>query len=629
MFPACTLPETPAYLPEMVMFLARMAELMLDVMIRPYIVTSVCHDMFADTDVTCSSSDGMNDVENDVQNRAARYLIYYRILTTLPAVMTSLVCGAWSDRNGRKIPLTITGIGTVLAVVFYLASLRYANHALSLIMFGAAIQGLFGKRAIIGLAVNSYVSDFTEREKRTPRFGRLVAMNFAGKFLGSLLSGVLQDEVGFGVTLCVATATDALGVMLVVFCLPESVPRQADVADSKTESEMAESENAESEKDSSRVIPAVDYNNVKNKSAIDDFMTDSKAKSKKAKSEKAKPQKDSSTDPGVDYNNANNKSAIDDFMTDSKTDSTNDYNISLKIDSKMEFIIDSRTDSKKDSKCDSHTDSKRLCNTESTTDHSNSKSDSKTNSTTDSKLKSITNFITTSFLLSGLIQTLYILFKPRKDNSRAVLIILFLCTNLYQIGYACNEDITVLFVERRPLSWPESWNGYLFAVENASLGACQLFVLPLLSNAWKCSDEAILIMSIVSNVVRSVWTAFCTQTWMVVSSVVVGGMAGIVMSAVRSGVSKHVQDNEVGKMFSLVYSFEVLSRLLGSLLFANLYRATAHVFPGFSFLVQAFLCVVMFFMALWLYRLNCYHKSDGVTVALAEKTNYGTNRTDK
>ena len=98
-------------------------------------------------------------VENDVQNRAARYLIYYRILTTLPAVMTSLVCGAWSDRNGRKIPLTITGIGTVLAVVFYLASLRYANHALSLIMFGAAIQGFFMKRAIIGLAVNSYVSD--------------------------------------------------------------------------------------------------------------------------------------------------------------------------------------------------------------------------------------------------------------------------------------------------------------------------------------------------------------------------------------------------------------------------------------------------------------------------------------
>ena len=451
---------------EIVLFLYKTGESMLDATIRPYLVQAVCRDMFPHNSSTCNSTHRFYSVQNDVQSNAARYLMYYRILVSIPAVLLGLLCGAWSDRNGRKFPMMVPGIGSVLAVIVYLISLQYEEQTLTLILIGAATQGIFGKSAVITMAVNSYASDITDADQRTQKLGRLLAMNFIGLFVGSLLSGTIQDTASIEVTLCVVSAFHAMSVLAVVFCMPETIPEQTSVKDAETTCSL--------------------------------------------------------------------------------------------------------------------------------------------------------------FSFSGLKQSLVVLCKERKENSRTILMILFIASIINQTCKVGDADVTVLFVQRSPLFWPESWYGYLLSVDYAVMGGCLLLFLPLLSNVFNIPDITILTIGIFCKLVRSVWAGFCSETWMVYTSVVIGSLAGMISSVIRSLMSKHVQEDELGKTFSLLASGETGSKLLGSVIFTNIYGATVYYFPGFAYMMEALLYLVMFWMMVWLYREVQFSSTYNLLLSFADKRDYGT-----
>lgn len=66
------------------------------------------------------------------------------------------------------------------------------------------------------------------------------------------------------------------------------------------------------------------------------------------------------------------------------------------------------------------------------------------------------------------------------------------------------------------------------------MGLCLLLLLPVLSTFLHISDIAIILLGLACKLVRTVWAGFCTETWMVYVSVVVGAMAGVITSALRS-----------------------------------------------------------------------------------------------
>ena len=88
-------------------------------------------------------------------------------------------------------------IGTIIAVLFFLASMLPNVYFLPLVLIGGAIRGCFGKSAIVTMSLHSYVSDISTKDDRTQRIGGLIAMNFFGYFVGSLLSGAMLDYSGF------------------------------------------------------------------------------------------------------------------------------------------------------------------------------------------------------------------------------------------------------------------------------------------------------------------------------------------------------------------------------------------------------------------------------------------------
>ncbi|CAL1537363.1 unnamed protein product [Lymnaea stagnalis] len=454
-------------LAEIVFFLYKTGEAMLDAAVRPFVINAVCHDMTRDLVIVthdwtprlvsfmngtldpCDYLDELPGIEAPVQARAATFLIIYRILVNVPAVFLGLFCGAWSDQTGRKLPMMIPSLGSILAVLLYMLGLVLVEHTLMIIMMGALIQGILGKSSVITMAVNSYISDTTFKEDRTRKLGKLLAMNFFGLFVGSLLAGALQDIANLQATFVVVSAFHAASVLTVVMCMDESVH-------DKMPSEEG-------------------------------FETNYHVK------------------PGL-------------------------------------------------------------------------------------------------FSLRGLKDSVWALVKPREEGKRTLVVVAFMAMFLNQTCKVGEQDVTVLFVQKPPLSWDPSGYGYLLSVDYAGMGMCLLLLLPVLSTFLHISDIAIILLGLSCKLVRTVWAGFCTHTWMVYVSVIIGSAGGIVTSGLRSILSKAVSDDETGKIFALASSAETAAKLLGSVVFVNIYAATLDIWAGLAYISAALVTLVLIVLMVWLYK---------------------------
>ncbi|KAK6189069.1 hypothetical protein SNE40_005114 [Patella caerulea] len=96
----------------LIFFLYKAGESMLDATIRPYIIQAVCRDRYRANVTMCyDASMQSQEQQEDIQSAASNYLIYYRILVNVPAILLGLVWGAWSDHHGRKLPMMIPSLG--------------------------------------------------------------------------------------------------------------------------------------------------------------------------------------------------------------------------------------------------------------------------------------------------------------------------------------------------------------------------------------------------------------------------------------------------------------------------------------------------------------------------------------
>lgn len=463
---------------DIVFFLYKTGESMLDATTRPYLIRAVCYEMFKDesarNETTCMNLDQYPILEDYIQSLSGDYLIYYRLLLNIPAIALSLFCGSYSDRYGRKIPILLPSLGSVFAVMLYIASNMVPEHRIALILGGSALQGFFGKSSVITMAVNSFVFDLSEAGDRTRNLGKLLAMNFFGLFMGSLLSGIFQDVLDLNAALVSVVVLHGASILFTIFLVDETVERNE----------------------------------------------------------------------------------IEDDMNSS---------------------------------CE-------LCEV---------------------------------FKPSNIKETLAVMFKPRSGNNRAIILMLFMFSLVNQTCKVGEMDINLLFVTRSPLSWSKSWYGYLLSLDYAVMGLCLFIFLPLFSNKFMLSDVTIMMLGIGCKFVRLIWAGFCDQSWMVFVSVAIGAMAGMITSALRSLISKAVHVDEAGKMFSLLSCGETSSKFLGTLIFVNLYSATAHIFPGIAFIVEALVYLILLGILVLMFKQLRDLQSYDLMQSLKDQTDYGTTGSHK
>jgi len=208
------------YAAELLFFLFKVGESLLEPTLRMYIYDGVCMNHFPDDDI-CSNLHLLPDKELIVQNSASRYMMYYKLLLNFPAMVMVLFCGAWSDKGGRKLPVMLTCFGTCVSVIVYMLSdslYTYVTY-LPLVLVGAAIRGIFGRSAVMTMAVHSYVADYSEPERRTSKLSSLVATSHFGYLFGSLTAGVCLEKFGFTAVFLTVIIIQTFVVIIACACM--------------------------------------------------------------------------------------------------------------------------------------------------------------------------------------------------------------------------------------------------------------------------------------------------------------------------------------------------------------------------------------------------------------------------
>ena len=197
------------------------------------------------------------------------------------------------------------------------------------------------------------------------------------------------------------------------------------------------------------------------------------------------------------------------------------------------------------------------------------------------------------FSTSHVKDSINVMFRKRDNNKRTHLWLLLLTVIINQIGREGEGDILLLYVSRRPLNWDRSLYGFLAATDFACMGLLVCLLLPVLSYKFKINDAMLAVCGIVAKMFRLLLLAFASSTWVVFVAVIGGTPIAIAISAVKSLMSKTVERDEIGKVFSMTSCGETLSSLVGALAFNELYSAVASFFPGLPFLLNSLLYIFL------------------------------------
>ncbi|GFQ64978.1 MFS domain-containing protein [Trichonephila clavata] len=143
----------------------------------------------------CSYENKIN--QKEAVDEAAKWSKYMNVCLSLFTFLTTFYVGSWSDRLGRKFPMLIPPIGTVIAAFINAALSFYIKTHVAYFFISSFISGItFGTVGIIATTYG-YISDFTLEQSRTKRIVILESMIFIGGTVGIYVAGVFLKDAHY------------------------------------------------------------------------------------------------------------------------------------------------------------------------------------------------------------------------------------------------------------------------------------------------------------------------------------------------------------------------------------------------------------------------------------------------
>jgi DHA1 family tetracycline resistance protein-like MFS transporter len=134
-------------------------------------------------------------------------------------LFASPITGKLSDHFGRKPLFILSQISTFIGFIL----LGFATTTILLII-ARLIDGLLGSNMTVSQA---YISDITKPKHRTRVYGYSSGVFGAGLIFGPFIGGILS-RINYSVPMFFAAAVTLVSIALVVFFLPETIPKKAD-----------------------------------------------------------------------------------------------------------------------------------------------------------------------------------------------------------------------------------------------------------------------------------------------------------------------------------------------------------------------------------------------------------------
>ncbi|XP_055935851.1 proton-coupled folate transporter-like isoform X2 [Argiope bruennichi] len=135
--------------------------------------------------------------QTDATNLATTWSKYTDMCLFIFTFITTFYVGSWSDRLGRKLPMLIPPIGTVIAACINAVLSYFIRIHMAYFFISSFISGVtFGTVGIIATTYG-YISDFTLEQSRTKRIIILESMIFIGGTVGIKTAGLFLKHVHY------------------------------------------------------------------------------------------------------------------------------------------------------------------------------------------------------------------------------------------------------------------------------------------------------------------------------------------------------------------------------------------------------------------------------------------------
>ena len=182
--------------------------------------------------------------------------------------------------------------------------------------------------------------------------------------------------------------------------------------------------------------------------------------------------------------------------------------------------------------------------------------------------------------------------KDRKTILKFFIICQFFCYGLYLFTLEI-QGLVYLYM----LLVFDGFNETDYAMMNIVMlllaFVCLIIVMPILSGKLKIHDAFMLFIIVSCEVVSSTTIPFVKSLWQFYFTLGLGTIGVCKYAVVRSLMSKCIDSNEVGKVFSLFAVAASIAPIGGNPIFRQLYNKTMDTFPGAIFL----LCAGLLFLA--------------------------------
>ncbi|XP_061198287.1 lysosomal proton-coupled steroid conjugate and bile acid symporter SLC46A3-like [Saccostrea echinata] len=158
----------------------------------------------------------------NIQKEAALFGIYTALVSGIPAVISNLLLGTFSDRFGRIFMFLAPTIGQMISKTIILFCVYY-QFDINYILIGSAIEGVLGGYLAILMASFSYIADITENNKQ-----RSVAITFleiavgVGAVVGRFSTGYFIKATNYVWPIFTSCCIYALLIFIIISVLPET-----------------------------------------------------------------------------------------------------------------------------------------------------------------------------------------------------------------------------------------------------------------------------------------------------------------------------------------------------------------------------------------------------------------------
>ncbi|KAK4470842.1 hypothetical protein MN116_006358 [Schistosoma mekongi] len=167
-----------------------------------------------------------NSYQINIQHLSGWYLLLYRFLLNIPAILTCLFYGSLLSRISQYYIMLIPCIGSIIACILFILSLilklKLLPDSIILTLIGATLYGICGKSNAVSLSVNSYIIENSTINKRTHMLGRMLGVNFFGLAIGSLLLGVFYHFLSYFEILLFVIISNLFIITMLIFLMYNS-----------------------------------------------------------------------------------------------------------------------------------------------------------------------------------------------------------------------------------------------------------------------------------------------------------------------------------------------------------------------------------------------------------------------